>query len=417
MIKTKAEILMEKIPAKQNILYLSIGGNETNFYYRIKDCPFTNVIRKQNLENITLEPYDGFVISFSIFCEPKLSTELIDRIIDLKKPVIIVYNSLYSENYEGYKYLSNKYKIKFKELDCSITEDSYDDYSIGNVRHDGYAVSMKFSSGYGKCFIKNTKNCYIMKNENVSIIHDVKEYFVGPKAERMEQITTTYMNLLRITTIVQKPKWINNIRILNDNIIQDELNTLDEEIKKLKIAKLEKEMLLSSNEEYKKVLYSSGDELVDVVEKILIEMLSIPIDDLDRKKQDLYFKLDGINILAEVKGVNDTFQRDNISQAKRHVTDFANENGIYGEDVNKTCKGLLIINPYRKQDLKEKLEKEFYSKEVIKDAKFENICTLDTYTLLNYYSKWRNNNKSIDLKSIILNNTYNEPDYKDIIDL
>ena len=135
------------------------------------------------------------------------------------------------------------------------------------------------------------------------------------------------------------------------------------------------------------------------------------------KKQDLYFKLDGINILAEVKGVNDPFQRDNISQAKRHVTDFANENGIYGEDVNKTCKGLLIINPYRKQDLKEKLEKEFYSKEVIKDAKFENICTLDTYTLLNYYSKWRNNNKSIDLKSIILNNTYNEPDYKDIIDL
>ena len=417
MIKTKAETLMEKMPPKQNILYLSAGGNETNFYYRIKHCPFTNVVIKHNIENITLEPYDGFVISFSIFRDPELSTELVDRIIDLKKPVIIIYNSLYSEDYDGYQYLSNKYKIKFKELDCSITEDSYDDYSIGNVRHDGYAVSMKFSSGYGKCFIKNTKNCYIMRNENVSIIHDVKEYFVGPKAEKMEQITTTYMNLLRITTIAQKPKWINNIRILNDNIIQDELNTLDEEIKKLKLAKLEKEMMLSSNEEYKKVLYSSGDELVDVVEKILIEMLSIPIDDLDRKKQDLYFKLDGINILAEVKGVNDPFQRDNISQAKRHVTDFANENGIYGEDVNKTCKGLLIINPYRKQDLKEKLEKEFYSKEVIKDAKFENICTLDTYTLLNYYSKWRNNNKSIDLKSIILNNTYNEPDYEDIIHL
>lgn len=417
MIKTKAETLIEKMPPKQNILYLSAGGNETNFYYRIKQCPFTNVVKKHNIENITLEPYDGFVISFSIFREPELSTELVDRIIDLKKPVIIIYNSLYSEDYDGYQYLNNKYKIKFKELDCSIIEDSYDDYSIGNVRHDGYAVSMKFSSGYGKCFIKNTKNCYIMRNENVSIIHDVKECFVGPKAERMEQITITYMNLLQITTIAQKPKWINNIRILNDNIIQDELNTLDEEIKKLKLAKLEKEMMLSSNEEYKKVLYSSGDELVDVVEKILIEMLSIPIDGLDRKKQDLYFKLDGINVLAEVKGVNDPFQRDNISQAKRHVTDFANENGIYGEDVNKTCKGLLIINPYRKQDLKEKLAKEFYSKEVIKDAKFENICTLDTYTLLNYYSKWRNNNKSIDLKSIILNNTYNEPDYEDIIDL
>ena len=46
----------------------------------------------------------------------------------------------------------------------------------------------------------------------------------------------------------------------------------------------------------------------------------------DSEKQDLYFELDGINILAEIKGVNDPFQRDNISQAKRHVTDFANEN-------------------------------------------------------------------------------------------
>lgn len=417
MIKTKAEILMEKIPQKQNILYLSIRENETNFYYRIKYCPFTNVVKKHNIENITLEPYDGFVISFSIFCEPELSADLVDRIIALKKPVIIVYNSLYSEDYEGYKYLSDKYKIKFKELDCSIIEDYYDDYSIGNVRHDGYAVSMKSNNGYGKCFIKNTKNCYIMRFENVSIIHDVKEYFVGPKAERMEQITTTYMNLLKATAITQKPEWLNNIKILNDNIIENELNKLDEEIKRLNLAKLEKEMMLNLNEEYKKILYSSGDELVDVVEKILAEMLSIPIDDLDRKKQDLYFKLDGINILAEVKGVNDPFQRDNISQAKRHVTDFANENGIYGEDVNKTCKGLLIINPYRKQELKEKIEKEFYSKEVIKDAKFENICTLDTYTLLNYYSKWKDNNESIDLKSIILSNTYNEPDYKDIIDL
>lgn len=417
MMKTNAEIIMEKTTQKQNILYLSIGEDETNFYYRILKCPFTNVIRKQILNNITLEPYDGFVISFSIFYNSELSAKIVDRIITLGKPVIIVYNSLYSENYEGYKYLSNKYKIEFKELDCSIIEDSYDDYSIGMVSQDGYAVSMEFSSGYGKCFVKNTKNCYIMRNENVSIIHDVQQYFVTPKKEIIEQITTTYMNLLQVTPTSQKPDWINNIKILNDNIIQDDLNTLDEEIKKLQKAKVEKEKMLSSNEDYKKVLYSSGDKLVDIVEKILVEMLSIPIDDLDRKKQDLYFKLDGINILAEVKGVNDPFQRDNISQAKRHVTDFANENGIYGEDVNKMCKGLLIINPYRKQDLKEKIEKEFYSKEVIKDAKFENICTLDTYTLLNYYSKWRSNNKSIDLKSIILNNTYNEPDYEDIIDL
>lgn len=421
MIEIKAKKLIEtqiiNKPEVKNMLYLCSGGYDTNFYHSVKRCPFTKIIKKDNTNNLSLEPYDGFIISFSIFNESEDVVELVDKIISLGKPVIIVYNSKFIINYCGFKYLSDKFKIKFKELDCSIIENMYDDYSIGNVHNAGSAVSMTSSKGEGKAFIKNTKNCYIMRFDNVSIVHDVKEILVGPKGETVGQIPTTYLNLLRITKKTERPKWVNNIKILDDETIKNDIEQLEEEINKLKLQKSEKEVLLSKNEEYKKVLYSSGDELVDVVEKILIDMLAIPIDDLDRKKQDLYFQLDGVNILTEIKGVNDPFQRENISQTKRHVVDYANEMGIYGEDINKLCKGLLIINPYRKQELKDKIEKEFYSKEVIKDAKYENVCTLDTYTLLNYYSKWKNNNKSVDLKNIILKNTYNEPDYKGIIDL
>ena len=36
------------------------------------------------------------------------------------------------------------------------------------------ALSMLSNIGYGGAFIKNTKNCYILRNQNVSIIHDLE---------------------------------------------------------------------------------------------------------------------------------------------------------------------------------------------------------------------------------------------------
>ena len=78
---------------------------------------------------------------------------------------------------------------------------------------------------------------------------------------------------------------------------------------------------------------------------------------------------------------------------------------------------MLIINPYSLHVLKDKISKEFYSKEVISDAEYEKICTLDTLTLLNYYSKWKQDPKSVDLEKIILNKNYNKPDYDEIINL
>ena len=423
MIEIKAKKLLEESKKElekteiKNILYVCRSGFDTNFYHRVRGCPFTNVIKKESTNNLSLESYDGFILSLSIFNGMESVIGLVDKIVSLNKPVIIIYSSKFALAHSGFKYLSNKFKIEFKELDCSIIEDMYDDYSIGNICNDGSAISMISNRGIGKAFIKNTKNCYIMRFNNVSIIHDVKECFVEGKSVLMEQIPTTYLNLLKIEKKIERPKWTNNIKILNDDSIRNDIVKLDKEINKLIIEKTKNEVLLEKNEEYKKVLYSSGDELVDVVEKILIEMLSISINDLDRKKQDLYFQLDDVNILAEVKGVNEPFQRENVSQTKRHVIDYANEKGIYGEDVNKLCKGLLIINPYRKQELKVKIEKEFYSNEVIKDAIYENVCTLDTYTLLNYYSKWKNNPTSVDLKKIILKTTYNKPDFDEIIDL
>lgn len=258
-----------------------------------------------------------------------------------------------------------------------------------------------------------------MKKDNILIMHDFRiKYSVSnqPDASRMPNMIKFILqtNEEESNEIVD---WLDKVNILDDKTLNSKLLQNKEQIDGL----LNEQSLLkekqNQNDFYKSILYSSGDKLVEVVEKILEEMLEISIDDKDLKKQDLYFKLNDKNILVEIKGVNHPFQRDNISQVKRHIKDYADEHEIYGADVEKLCKGVLIINPYSLHDLKDKISKEFYSKEVIADAKYEKICTLDTLTLLNYYSRWKNNSKSINLKELLLNSNYNEPDYQDIISL
>ena len=263
------------------------------------------------------------------------------------------------------------------------------------------------------------ENCYILKKNNIIVMHDLYINWYGQHQLDVSRMPNMVKFILQIDEVESEEKvdWLNNINILDDIEIREKLNTNSKKIQKLLKEKEKLDNKTKENEYYKSILYSSGDKLVEVVKVILEEMLNIVVNDTDLKKQDLYFNLDNKNILVEVKGVNHPFQRDNISQVKRHVKDFAEENQIYGADVDKNCKGVLILNPYSKHDLEEKISKDFYSKEVIADAEYEKVCTLDTLTLLNYYSKWKNDSKSVDMKTIILNTNYNKPDYNDIINL
>ena len=168
------------------------------------------------------------------------------------------------------------------------------------------------------------------------------------------------------------------------------------------------------NNEYKKILYTTGDELVQIVKKIFSEMLNVEIDiinDIDEKKEDLSFVLENKNILVEVKGVNTAIKRQHVSQAQNHIEDNAIIKEIDDDDINKYYKALLIVNPYIKEPVKDRVKKDFYGISVKKEIEYKNVCTLDTITLLSFYQKYKDNKESVDLKYLILNSNYNEPDF------
>lgn len=401
-----------------NILELCNYDCLTNFGVVLES--FNNkVITKCKLENISFKSYDAFIITVDLLKEYEENKDVFQKIESLKKPIIYIYHSNNMPDDIGMKFLSEKYNLKFNLSDCSVLDTDNWNYKPYCFDDGDEAYSISTKSGKGKCFIKNTNQFYIYKKKNIIIMHDLVIRYDGMGLLDKTRLINMVKYILQTDEEESNTSvdWLQNITILNDKELSEKY---EKNISILEDIRREQEKIkneIDKNNYYKSLLYCSGDKLVEVVECILQEMLNVKIDDKDQKRQDLFFKLDNVNILVEVKGVNHPFQRDNISQVKRHVKDFAEAHAIYGADVDKCCKGVLIINPYSREDLKEKINKEFYSNEVIADAEYEKVCTLDTFTLLNYYSKWRNNPGLINLKEILLNNNYNKPDYDEIINI
>lgn len=383
----------------------------TEFYHK--------VVNKYKFSNISLISYDAFIITADILEKYEENKSFFQKIENQKKPIVYIYHANNKPDDIGMKILADRYKLKFKFSDCSILNTPNWNYKPECYSNEEEAYSMTSTTGDGTCFVKGTKQFYIYRKGNVVIMHDLEIRYDNQNQLDKSRLANMVKYILQTNEEESNVSvdWLDNIKILDDEILKEKYEKNTEQQEKIIKERHELNKLMESNNYYKSLLYCSGDKLVEVVEDVLKEMLNTEIEDKDLKKQDLYLKLDDKHVLIEIKGVNHPFQRDNISQVKRHIKDYAEENQIYGADVDKLCKGVLILNPYSLHDLKDKISKDFYSKEVIDDAEYEKVCTLDTLTLLNYYSRWKQNSKSINLKEILLNSNYNEPDYQDIISL
>lgn len=187
------------------------------------------------------------------------------------------------------------------------------------------------------------------------------------------------------------PDWFENIMMFDDQnqktLIQNskkQIADLEEQIK------LSKEVL-NSNSKYKSILYTTGDELVDVVKEILSDMLGVDLSGfVDEKKEDFNFELNGKIYIGEVKGVNHNVKRENISQLDLHV------NGYLDDNTDKTQNdivALLIINHQKNKDPK---DRESVNEQQVKLAEKYGCLIVGTTTLLELYSDYKSGTISRD---------------------
>lgn len=182
------------------------------------------------------------------------------------------------------------------------------------------------------------------------------------------------------------PEWMAGVTFGDDSLQQNAINQCEAQIaaakEKIKVA----ENKLKENTKFKSILYTNGDDLVEVVfdilEKILACDLSAFVDD---KKEDFLIKMPACTFIGEIKGVTSNVKYEHISQVELHYRGYLDRLAESG--VSENVKQLLIMNPFRTKAL-DKRDPVHISQV---DLAIRNGCLIiETNTLLRLYEKFCN---------------------------
>lgn len=210
------------------------------------------------------------------------------------------------------------------------------------IRNTELAASFYFGIGDGL-----TKS--IMSNKETTIL--IGNVFVSSLCVNS---CDDLLSLLEEIKIVQNseivPDWLSEIYMFDD--IQQK-RKIDEQMEKTRVAAIaikDATKQLVINNRYKSILYTTGDELADVVFEILQSILKYDLSDFeDVKKEDFCIKLPGCTFIGEIKGVTPNIKSGNITQLDVHFQNYMDK--LDEEGKKEIVKALLIINHQRTKPL------------------------------------------------------------------
>jgi len=182
------------------------------------------------------------------------------------------------------------------------------------------------------------------------------------------------------------PEWMNDISFGDDALQESKIEQGKIEIELAKI-KIEAAVTkLKENAKYKSILYTNGDERVEVVFDILEKILACDLSGfVDNKKEDFLIKLPSCTFIGEIKGVTSNVKYEHISQVELHYRGYLDRLAESG--VSESVKQLLIMNPFRTKAL-DKRDPVHISQI---DLAIRNGCLIiETNILLRLYEKFCN---------------------------
>jgi len=151
----------------------------------------------------------------------------------------------------------------------------------------------------------------------------------------------------------KEPEWFRNVERLNDKKLFNHRERLLQSRNEIDAQITLNAKLLEQNNEYKSILYSNGSQLVSTIFKIIKEIAAIDLTEFnDIMNEDFNFIFEGVHYVGEIKGVNENVKNKHLAQLNDHVEGYKDSNDIAESNV----KGLLIINPFRKNAPQDKDE-------------------------------------------------------------
>lgn len=181
------------------------------------------------------------------------------------------------------------------------------------------------------------------------------------------------------------PEWVKEVQMFDDKkqleIIQENNIIIGEANQKISNAMA----ILNKNDEYKSILYTNGDELVNVVFEILENILGCDLSNFqDVKKEDFLFELEGHYFIGEIKGVNHNVKSENVSQLDVHYQSFKD---AHPEIADSDISAILIMNHQKNKPV---FERESVHENQIQLSKRNGSLIVETMTLLKLYEKYTN---------------------------
>lgn len=190
---------------------------------------------------------------------------------------------------------------------------------------------------------------------------------------------------LKATSNAVAPDWMNKVMLFDD---AEQLKNIEEnevQIKSCQDSIAVSKDKLSENSRFKSILYTSGEDLVEVVKDIFSEIFYVDFSGFkDKKKEDFAFTLNDKIFIGEIKGVNQNIKTTNLAQLDLHFTNFIEE-GSDDLDVDNIHK-LLVMNHQKDKDLKDRIPVDQQQIDMAKN-KYESLI-IETVELLEMYDKF-----------------------------
>lgn len=182
------------------------------------------------------------------------------------------------------------------------------------------------------------------------------------------------------------PDWMESIVFGSDKEQQSLIRSCNEIIGQQQLKISIAEAKLKENNRYKSILYSTGDQLVQVVFDILQKILDCDLSGfIDKKREDFVIKKENVTFVGEIKGVNSNVKNENISQVDRHEAEYNDD--LQEKGLEENTKQLLIINPLRMQPIG---QRETINEKQIKLAIRNGCLIVKTEVLLRIFEAFQN---------------------------
>lgn len=198
-----------------------------------------------------------------------------------------------------------------------------------------------------------------------------------------------------------EPEWVKDVNFYTDQELQEANLRCEAQIDELKKQIETNNKALEKNKQYKKILYTNGDILVEKVTDILEQMFKCDCSNfVDEKKEDLRIKHNGKTYLFEIKGENDGIKKSNISQLVTHMEEYEEKLEKDG-DPKEEIKGILIKNEFKNRSVN---VREPVHHDVIQRASSNNCLIITSKLLLNLFEKFLRNEIQNDQVIEMMNN-------------